>query len=721
MRKLMYSNTEDSGINRSRHSLFRQIAIVGNVSVGKTCLFDNLCAHGEYSVNIPGSTIDVNRGVLTIGLGSESRALSRRCGSCSTREKWKKTRPCCCDALSKGTEPSSSKNCSALEVIENATSLNKPLITHLYDTPGSATLAANSEDEMVARDLMLTGQMDGVLVVADAKNLRRSLAFALETAELGLPMVLCLNMLDEAESMGVEIDDTALTRELGVPVGRTTATERRGVHRLAELISDAQIPKRRTHFTKQVEHALTRLEEILKNPVVSPRALGVLLLSGDLGVEGWVAERLGEQILKTAKTIVLEVQSSINTPLKSLISDSFYSEAERIVDRVVTSTPASPSLLVRFGHFAQQPVKGTLVGIGVLILAYYWVGVFGATFIVDNLSSHVFDGFLIPLCEKVVSIIPSAFVREAIIDPDFGLLPTGLFLAVGIVLPILFCFYLLQAVLEDSGYLPRLAVLFDRLFRWLGLNGQSLIPLVLGFSCITMAVITTRMLPTRKERIILTLLLILGIPCAPLLAVMIVILGKMPWTASVCIFGVIGSQIILAGYIADKLLHGELPDLILEIPNMRIPRLRIIFSKTWRRTWSFMKEAVPIFLSASFLIFVFDRIGGLTILERVLQPFIGGVLGLPDEFVQVFIKTAIRRENGATELEHVRDQFDNVQLVVTMLVMTFLMPCINATIVIIKELGLKVSVAILGTVACWAIVVGALTNLVCRGFGITFT
>jgi ferrous iron transport protein B len=404
-----------------------------------------------------------------------------------------------------------------------------------------------------------------------------------------------------------------------------------------------------------------------------------------------------------------------------LITDAFYAEAERIVNRVVTSTAQSPTLLVRFGHLAQQPLAGTVIGIGVLLLAYYWIGVFGATIVVDSLATYVFDGFLTPLFSKLIDPIPSAFVRDAIMDADFGLLPTGLFLALGIVLPVLFCFYLMQSVLEDSGYLPRLAVLFDRLFRWLGLNGHSLIPLVLGFSCITMAVITTRMLPTRKERIILTFLLIMGIPCAPLLAVMFVILGEMSWTASATLFGIIGSQILLAGYIAAKIIPGKLPDLIMEIPQMRIPRPAIVIRKTWRRTWEFMREAVPIFLAASFVVFLIDRVGGLTALEEAARPFIHGILGLPDEYVQVFIKTAIRRENGATELKHIRGSFDNVQLVVAMLVMTFLVPCINATIVIIKERGIKVSVVMLLAVAIWAITAGGLLNWACRSFGVTFS
>ncbi len=603
----------------------------------------------------------------------------------------------------------------------NAAGSDEPVLTHLYDTPGSTTLAANGEDEMVARDLILSGEMTGVILVADAKNLRRSLALALEVAEFELPMVMALNMLDEAEAMGIDVDDGALSQELGVPVGRTVAVENRGIRRLAELVPEAVVVPSRVRFPADIEMALDELVPMLMNGRHPPRALALMLLSGDPGAIAWVRAELGERVLRQALHRVEATRTGAATPLRDTIRSSYYAEAERIVDQVVETSAWSPGMLVRFGHLAERPFSGVLIGLGVLILAYYFIGAFGAGFVADSLSSHLFDGLLMPLAADLVAQIPSSFVRDAIMDPDFGLLPTGLFLALGIVLPVLFCFYLFQGVLEDSGYLPRLAVLLDRLFRWIGLNGQALIPLVLGFSCITMAIITTRILPSRRERIIMTLLLLLGIPCAPLLAVMMVILSDMPWTAGAAIFGTIGGQILLVGFIAGRVLPGSLPDLILEIPKMRIPRPYVVLRKTWRRTWDFMKEALPIFLAASFLVFLFDRLGGLTVFENLMRPFVQQVLGLPDEFVQIFIKTAIRRENGATELMHLRSRFDNLQVVVTMLVMTFLIPCINSAIVIFKERGPRTAFALLSGVILWALVMGVSFNFICRTLGVTFT
>ncbi len=688
----------------------RQLIIIGNVSVGKTSLFAELCANGEKPVNIPGSTQQTRRGVLALGPAGLSWAGRRHCQRCTNGGWRKQETPSClsADPADSRTGDTSARACPATN-----------RVIHLYDTPGSATLAANSEDEMVARDLLLSGQMDGVVLVADAKNIRRSLALALEINTLGLPMVIALNMLDEAETMGIEIDEQALSDAFGVPVGRTVAIERRGIHRLAELMLEARVSPLEIELPKGVAEALDRLTPLLLDGPIAPRGLALLLLADDPAAMALAERHFNSDDITQITEIIKETRESHHTSLKQLLVDTFYGQADQIVERVAESSARSPSPLVRFGQLAQQPLSGSLIGLAVMVLAYFWIGKFGATFLVDAVSATFFEQTVIPLCQTAVDQLPSQFVRDAIMDPDFGLLPTGLFLAVGLVLPVLFCFFSLQAVLEDSGYLPRLAVLFDRLFSRIGLNGQALIPLVLGFSCIAMSIITTRMLPSKKERNILSLLVI-GIPCAPLIAVFVVILGELPWTATALLCGLIGLRIMLTGWVTAKALPSPHPDLILEIPQMRIPRLRILWSKTWRRTFAFIREAVPIFLLAAFVVFVFDRIGGLEVIERVARPAVNGLLGLPDQAVQVFIKTAIRRESGAAELGHLRDQFDNVQLVVTMLVMTFVMPCLNTAIVLLKERGVKACLVILSVSFVLAIASGALVNLVCRLTGVTF-
>jgi ferrous iron transport protein B len=306
-------------------------------------------------------------------------------------------------------------------------------------------------------------------------------------------------------------------------------------------------------------------------------------------------------------------------------------------------------------------------------------------------------------------------------DPDFGLLPTGVFLAFGLVMPVLFFFYFGFTLLVESGYLPRLSILLDRVLRIVGLNGRGILPLTMGFSCVTMALITTRMLQSQKERNIASFLLILGTPCAPLLAVMLIILAELPVSATIAVFGLIALQTLLVGFLASKVHPGLVSDFVIEIPPMRIPKLRNVLLHTTRQTYHFMKEAVPLFMLASLVLFAVDRLGGLAAAERVSEPLVGGLLGLPEESVQVFIKTMIRRESGAAELNLTAGRFDNLQLVVTLLVMTFVTPCVNSVLVLIKERGLRVALVLVLLAMVHALVVGAAFSGACRTLGVTFT
>ncbi len=188
--------------------------------------------------------------------------------------------------------------------------------------------------------------------------------------------------------------------------------------------------------------------------------------------------------------------------------------------------------MTRLGLWSQQLSTGIPLALVILFAMYLFVGSFGAIYLVDLLNNRIFAGILTPFFERIVEPIPSAFVREALVDPEFGVLTTGLFLAFGIVMPVMLCFYLFFGILEESGYLPRFSVLLHRLMKRIGLNGKGVIPLVMGFSCVTMALLTTRMLDSRKERLIASLILTLALPCAPLIAVMLIILARMPWYAS---------------------------------------------------------------------------------------------------------------------------------------------------------------------------------------------
>jgi ferrous iron transport protein B len=595
-----------------------------------------------------------------------------------------------------------------------------------YDTPGIYSIFSGSDDERACRDILLPGYSEnriaGIVLVADAKNMKRSIALTLQYAEYGLPMLLVVNMIDESASRGIEINYELLSETLGIPVCTTVARDGIGIQKVLSLLKKMRVPKRLITYPDRIEEFLKILTKLIGLIEISPRIIGILLLTEDPAVEKFLSDRYGPGMLEQVKNLAEEYRREENPCLGIYFSNLYNSRAEKIVRQIQKiNPPHNHPFFERVGDWCIQPSTGIPIAIIILYLMYLFVGTFGATFMVDTINRTLFEGLLIPWTTKIVTPIPSVFIRDMLVDPDFGILPTGVFLAIGLVLPVLFCFYIAFGLLEDSGYLPRISILLDKLLQNMGLNGKGLIPLIMGFSCVTMAILTTRMLDTEKEKNIASFLLLLGMPCAPLLAVMFIVLGKMPVSASITVFGIIFVQILLAGIMLNKILPGRRTPLLMEIPVMRWPKMTQVLKMAALKTYFFMKEAVPVFILASFVVFLFDRIGGLAVLERISEPIIGGFMGLPEKSVQVFIKTIIRRESGATEIEHLSAVYNNLQMVVNLLVMTFLSPCMNAIIVLFKERGSKAAAVMIVTVMIYAVLFGSLVNHFCRLLGISFT
>ena len=642
------------------------IAIVGNMNVGKSSLFSWLCEKKTDRKNFPGTTVSLTAGQI------------------------------------------------------------KSLNATAYDTPGIYSIFSANEDEMVSRDILLPQKsfnpISSILLVADAKNMKRSIAIAMQYAEYGLPMLLDINMIDEAASRGIEINFEKLSDLLGIDICTSIAREGIGIRKILTKLKSPRITKKLVNYPDWVNNFLDIIEKLCKNSDISPRVIGLLLLTGDRSIEKYLSKKFGTELLDELKDLAADYRKGESETFQALLVNLYNKKAEQIVKEIQeVEPPRKNPLLVTFGDWCTQLHTGIPIAVSVLFLIYLFVGTFGATFIVDTINGVVFEGYIIPWTAKVLAPIPNQFFKDMIIDPDFGILPTGVFLALGLVMPVLFCFYLVFGILEDSGYLPRLSILLDKVFRKMGLNGKGVIPLVMGFSCVTMAILTTRLLDTKKEKNIATFLLLLGMPCAPLIAVMLVILDKMPFSATLTIFGIIFAQTFIAGFMANKILPGQGSPLIFEIPPMRLPKPMQVIKSAAHKTYFFIKEAIPIFVYASLFVFLFERIGGLEVAEKLLHPLTNSLMGLPEKSVQVFIKTIIRRESGATELEHLSGIYTNLQLVVNLLIMTFLTPCINAIIVLFKERGKKTAALIIVTVIIYAILMGSLVNYVCLALGITFT
>ena len=530
----------------------------------------------------------------------------------------------------------------------------------ILDAPGFYSLHDRSEDAQVVQKLLTGGQVGAVLLVLDAKNLTRGLTLFLELSEFDVPLTLALNMCDEARQRGVEVNVPGLSKILGVDVVPTVATEGRGLGQLKRVLAGARRPQ-------------VRLEP-------------------------------GE-----AQDDIQKLEAARG-------------QAEQLTTRVIRSRPADRATWrERLAELSRKPASGIPIAVFVLFVTYLFVGWFGAGILVDLLEGKLFGQVLIPWLQDVIGQIPWQWVRELLIGP-FGLLTVGLVLSLAIVLPVLATFFFAFALMEDSGYLPRLSLLTDRVLRKLGLNGKGLLPLVMGFSCVTMAVLSTRVLDSRKQRIIATLLLILTVPCAPLLSVMMVLLARLSVWATIIFFGLLLVQLFVVGALANLLIPGKRPDFVLELPPMRVPRLKATLTKTGHQIVWFLKEAIPYFLIGTFALFLLDQLGALDALRSALQPVSVNLWGLPEESADVFFMTVVRREAGAALLvqQFSTGMYDGVQVVVTLMVMTLMIPCINSVLVMYKERGFVVSTALLLIVIAYSLLVGGLLHFVFRWLGVGF-
>jgi ferrous iron transport protein B len=350
------------------------------------------------------------------------------------------------------------------------------------------------------------------------------------------------------------------------------------------------------------------------------------------------------------------------------------------------------------------------------------VGVFGAQTLVKMIETDLFGTVVNPAAAALAArLIPLELAREYLVG-EYGVITMGLTYAVGIVLPVVATFFLMFGVLEDSGYIPRLAIFADRIFRAMGLNGAAILPMVLGLGCDTMATMTARILGTPKERLIATLLLALGVPCSAQLATIMGILGGISFAALATLFGVVLGQLFVVGWLAARVLPGRRSPLILELPPIRRPRLRNVLLKTQHRVWWYFGEVVPLFLAGTTLLFVLDRLHALEFIGRAAEPIVSTLLGLPPATAPIFLMGFLRRDYGAAGLFELAQSggLTGVQAVVALTVMTLFVPCVANLLMIARERGARTALGILAIVTPVAVLTGAGLNGVLRAAGIVF-
>ena len=659
------------------------IALVGNPNVGKSMLFHKLTGKYVVVANYPGTTVEITQGLL--------RGL---------------------DGVT------------------------------LVDTPGIVAFPPRSEDEQVTERVVLGNDVETVLQVGDAKNLRRTLHLTVQLAELGRPLALALNMMDEAEARGFTLEPQVIETALGVPVTATVATRGQGVAELVQAVKRAVRPKFHLTYPPAIESALTEIEPLLPESPVAKRGLGLLWLSSSTLNEEWFQQNVSSENLAAMRVVrAASTGSRTDRPVAELVEAPALRQAqgpeaveslssliqqtrEDFVTRVASAAlrkeaNTRASLGVALGRLAIHPLWGLPILALALYGMYWFVGVFGAGTLVGLLENDLFGNIINPwLTAQLTNLIPIPLVVDFLVG-EYGMWTVGITYAVALLLPIVITFFITFGILEDSGYLPRLAVLTNRLFTRIGLNGQAILPMVLGLGCVTMATMTTRVLTKPRDRILVTLLLALAVPCSAQLGVVMGMLAGVSLGASLVWSGVVLLVLILVGWLAARLMPGERTPLVVELPPLRLPVLSNVLVKTAARLEWYIKEAVPLFLLGTGILFALDKLSVLPWIIKGLKPIVSGWLGLPAETASAFLLGFLRRDFAATNLFIMQQhgQLNELQVVVAITTITLFVPCIASMFMLIKERGMKMGWGMIAFIFPFAILVGGLLYRLLNLFG----
>jgi len=474
-------------------------------------------------------------------------------------------------------------------------------------------------------------------------------------------------------------------------------------------------------YDSYIESAVSRIGKLLHGEYrLSRRMVSLLLLQGDPEIEEMVRKR-DSKALPSIRKLVAETRGSYNQPLNYIIAIKRQQEAARLVSGITTSRGrVGAGFAERLSRLTMHPVAGSLILLAVLYLGLYqFVGVLGAGTLVDFLEGTVFGLWLNPwITDIVVSFIPVSWLQGLFVG-DYGIITLGLSYAIAIILPIVTTFFIVFSIIEDSGYLPRLSMLIDRVFKAIGLSGRAVIPMVLGLGCDTMATIVTRTQETRRERVITTLLLALAIPCSAQLGVIFAILSG-NWRALIVWVAVIAGVLLLVGYMASRILPGKKATFYMEIPPLRLPRISNVLIKTVTRLQWYLTEVIPFFVIASAILWLGDLTGVFRWIIAVLEPLVR-LIGLPPEAAQVFLYGFFRRDFGAAGLYdlHRAGVIAGIPLVVAAVTLTLFIPCIAQFMVMLKERGVKTALAIALFIFPFAFIVGYFLNLLLTTLGVT--
>jgi len=517
----------------------------------------------------------------------------------------------------------------------------------IIDVPGTYTLEPTSKAEEVAVEMLKDGDL--VIDVVDATNLERNLNLTLQLLERQVPVIVALNIWDDTRHRGINIDVAKLEELLGVPVVPTVGVTGQGIRELVRRLPEAKVPK--------------------------------TTYSGSGG--RWA--RVGN--------IVSQAQS---------LSHRHHAWTDVLEDA------------------SNHPVGGAFIAL-VVLFATFWVIRFIAESIIGYVTDPLFEWLWTPLLMKVSLALGSGGFWHSVLIGDliaggigyfqsFGLLSTGFYIPFGAVLPYIVSFYLALGILEDVGYLPRLAVLMDTIMHRLGLHGYAIIPTILGFGCNVPAVMATRILESRRQRFIAATLISIGVPCAALQAMIIGLVGQQGGQYVAMVYGSLFASWVIIGLILNRTVKGFSPELLVEIPPYRLPPWRVIGEKLWLRVSGFIKEALPIVLSTVLVVNILYALGVFDAIANVAAPIVSGLLGLPKETVVALVIGFLRKDVAMGMLAPLA--LTAKQLVISSTVLAMFFPCVATFVILARELRTRDTLKATGIMVAAALIVGSLQNLI---------
>jgi len=538
---------------------------------------------------------------------------------------------------------------TTVEVSRGFLKIGEGRVEEVVDLPGAYSLEPTSKaEEVVVSLLNQTPKSESIVInIVDSTNLERNLFLTLQLIEAGYSIVVCLNMCDDAGHRGVHINLEKLQELLGVPVISTCAVTGTGIKLLVERMAEA-----------------------------APRARNKLIHK-----ERWVA--IGK--------IIEEVQH---------LEHRHHTFREILEDLSV------------------KPLSGMVMACGVIFIAFKVV-----RFIGESLISRVFDPIFLnlykPLVERFSLFLgQDGFIHHVLIGGlidgriDFkqsmGILTTAPYIEFAMVLPYVISFYFVLSILEDVGYLPRLALLLDNFLHKLGLHGFAIIPVLLGFGCNVPGILATRVLESKRERFIASTLISIGVPCVPLQAMIFGILGQFGGFYVGGIYLVLFSVLLGSGIILNRILKGYSPEFMLEIPPYRIPPLATLLHKLFFRIKGFLFEAVPVILLGVFVINILLYFHLFDYITNIFAPIIQGLFGLPKSAIVALVIGFLRKDVAVGMLMPLGLSVKQLFIATTLLAISF--PCIATFMILFKELGVKYLVKATVIMILVGLIVGTILN-----------